>query len=149
MLVAMPTSAARRLVVPIKLLSLSSERQECRRVWQMNKWATCGSLLLNMQQLAGCGVELGHPRWISAAAASMGLLHSLHMIGRPLVCMSDQSIEGQLLGLLGRQATVLSLHVKSVKSSPELPSLKQLVLCMGFKADVESTLSAIASLQSL
>lgn len=51
MLVAMPTSAARRLVVPIKLLSLSSERQECRRVWQMNKWATCGSLLLNMQQL--------------------------------------------------------------------------------------------------
>lgn len=79
----------------------------------------------------------------------MGLLHSLHMIGRPLVRMSDQSIEGQLLGLLGRQATVLSLHVKSVKSSPELPSLKQLVLCMGLKADVESTLSAIASLQSL
>ena len=68
---------------------------------------------------------------VNAAGSNAPLLKCLHIIGREGVPITKSSIEGVLVSLLAKHALLLTLHVKTVLTFPDLPSLQHLVLDVG------------------
>ena len=99
---------------------------------QHEKQPTCHSLFLNLQQTQE-DVVLS-PAQISqviAAGSNLPVLKCLHIIGREGVPLTESSIEGVLVRLLAKHASLLTLQVKTVLTFPNLPNLQHLVLDVG------------------
>ena len=96
---------------------------------QLKKWPASHSFFLNLRKLHGA-VEVTPTQieQLTEAASAMPLLHSLHIIGRQDVPLTATSLEGVLMSLLAKHATVLTLHVKTVSMALDMPNLRHLVL---------------------
>ncbi len=99
------------------------------RQLQLKRWPTCRSFLLNLRNLhEGVKVTRSEIEQFKEAASAVPLLGCLHIIGRRSVPLTATSLEGVLMSCLAKHVSVLTLHVKSVMMSLNMPGLRHLVL---------------------
>ena len=125
--------AARRQVLAAEVRSKAWKGGRVKiKQLRLNKWSFCHSLFLNLQGLHGTGqVTLAQIEKIGTASIALPLLRCLHIIGRPLVPVTENSVEGVLISSLARHASVLTLQVRTVITSLDFPNLQHLVLKLG------------------
>ncbi len=97
-------------------------------------WPACDSLCLNLWRLhEAVGNDPGLLELFTKDSSALLLLECLHIIGRQHMPLTKSSIEGVLVNLLGRHATVLTLQIKTIAAPLELPALQHLLLALGYK----------------
>ena len=146
----------------ILVAELSSEcaghKHICMGQLQLNRWHDCHSLHLNLWRLSkAAGLSALQVEEVSSASKTLPLLRCLHLIGRDQVTFTESSIEGILLRLVARHASVLTLQVKTVDMPLDfLPKLQHLALDLdanpttqGIMQTHESLFSAIGMLKGL
>ena len=128
--------AARQPLVAAEVCyNTDDDKQELLRQLQLNGWPTCHSLCINLWEVEGVA-ELSQAQRdsIDAAGSIMPSLQCLHLIGRKRVPVMDGSIEGELVSLLAKHASVLTLQVETIMMPLELPKLQHLVLDIAYSA---------------
>ena len=105
------------------------DEQVLLRQLHLSRWPTCHSLCVNMWEVEGA-MELSQAQWgnIDATGSTMPSLHCLHLIGRKRVPVTESSIEGKLVSLLARHASVVTMQVETIMMPLDVPSLQHLVL---------------------
>ena len=105
--------------------------QDLVKQLQVDRWPACHSLFLNLEQLPegfqATADALNKIR-LAASGNNMPLLHCLHIIGRTRVPLTENGIEGFLVDVLARHASVMTLQVKTLKMPLTMPNLQHLVL---------------------
>ena len=125
------THALRRLLVAAEVSNVScGVEHDLVRQLRLDRWNGCHFLFLNLRHM---------PKTVKATAAaaqveqltldgSLSSLHCLHIIGRDQVPLTKGSAEGMFMGLLAKNASVLTLAVKTVSMPLDLPKLQHLIL---------------------
>ena len=125
--------AARRSLVAAEVHSgFWDGEQICMSQLQLKKWLACHSLYLNLWRLHETGeLTADQTAEIEHAARNAATLHCLHFIGRSQVPLMDSSLEGVLMCLLAKHASVLTLQVRTLTMPLDFPNLQHLMLDLG------------------
>ena len=119
------TYALRRLLVAAEVQGELGNNEDLMRQLQVSRWPACHSLCLNLRQLdEGVEVTQAQKEQVSMASSALPLLRCVHVIGRDEMPLIMSSIEGMLVGLLARHASVITLQVKSIAMQLDLPNLQ-------------------------
>ena len=133
----------------------SGNEQVLLRQLQLKWWPICHSVCINLRQYHEAPtLTQAQIKQIELAAKAMPSLSCLHIIGRESVNLTKSSIEGVLVGILARQAAVLTLQVERVLRFPDLPNLRHLALDIDipyehWEHDSVALFSAISVLKGL
>lgn len=129
-------SASYRLKMPVVVAEvrdeLSKDEQVFMRQLQLDRWHGCHSLCLNLRQLSEAAKLTSEQiKMIRQASNELPFLRCLHIIGRPQVPLTKDSLEGMLMSFLAKRLSVLTLHVNAVMMPLDMPLLQHLVLELG------------------
>ena len=127
------------------------------RQLQLGRWPAFQSLRLDLWHLhEKVKLTLDQNKELELASSGLPLLHCLHVLGRDQMPLTQSSIEGVLVRLLARHASVLTLQVKTVAMPLDLPTLQHLVLdldadptCQGHRQTHPALFSALSMLKGL
>ena len=154
------TYALRRPLVAAQLhacKTLGTNERDLIRQLQIDRWPSCHSLFLNLQRVPeGFQANAAVLDQIHLADSKLHLLHCMHIICGEGVLLTESSMEGLLVSVLARHASVLTLQVKALKMPLTMPNLQHLMLDLGremskyfFASTQEMVFPAIGLLESL